>query len=160
MIDGLRARFEDREHGGFFFTAADQEALIHRTKSFGDESVPAGNGVAAAVLGRLGLLLGDLGYLQAAERTLQAGWAPMAEFPLGHMSLLTALEEFLTSPQIRDHPRTGRRVHALGAQHPGHLRTAQRLVFAIPADAVDLPPALASKRLGPRTKPSLMSARA
>jgi uncharacterized protein YyaL (SSP411 family) len=147
LIDGLRARFEDREHGGFFFTAADQEALIHRTKSFGDESIPAGNGIAAAVLCRLGLLLGDLGYLEAAERTLQAGWAPMAEFPLGHMSLLNALEEFLTSPQIviirgsaAESTRWARSIQAIYAP--------LRLVFAIPGDAADLPPALASKRLG------------
>ena len=31
-------------HGGFFFTADDHEQLMHRSKSFGDEAVPAGNG--------------------------------------------------------------------------------------------------------------------
>jgi uncharacterized protein YyaL (SSP411 family) len=46
--------------GGFFFTAADHERLIHRSKTFSDDSIPAGNAVAASVLCRLGYLLGEI----------------------------------------------------------------------------------------------------
>ena len=59
IADALLDRFEDRERGGFWFTAHDHEALMHRSKSFSDDSLPAGNGVAAAWLGRLGHLLGE-----------------------------------------------------------------------------------------------------
>ena len=92
--------FEDPEAGGFFFTAADHEQLIHRSKTFSDESIPSGNGVAAGVLCRLGFLLGEPRYLEAAERTLQAGLAVHARIPAGHMSLIAALEDFLKPLQI------------------------------------------------------------
>ena len=49
IADALLERFEDRERGGFWFTAHDHEALMHRSKSFSDDSLPAGNGVAAHV---------------------------------------------------------------------------------------------------------------
>ena len=59
LTDVLLAQFEDGESGGFFFTAADHEQLIHRSKTFSDDSLPSGNGVAASVLCRLGFLLGE-----------------------------------------------------------------------------------------------------
>src|SRR5262249_31994010 len=37
LADALLARFEDAEHGGFFFTSHDHERLFHRTKpGYGD----------------------------------------------------------------------------------------------------------------------------
>ncbi|HKS93218.1 MAG TPA: thioredoxin domain-containing protein, partial [Gammaproteobacteria bacterium] len=54
LADGLLVRFEDKERGGFWFTANDQEIPLYRPKTFGDESLPAGNAVAARVLLRLG----------------------------------------------------------------------------------------------------------
>ncbi len=76
LADALLEHFTDGEHGGFYFTADDHEQLMHRSKSFGDEAVPAGNGIAAQALTRLGLLLGETRYLDAAARTLRAAWAP------------------------------------------------------------------------------------
>ena len=46
--------------------------------------MPSGNGVAAAVLLRLGYLLGEPRYLGAAERTLRAAWAALLEYPTAH----------------------------------------------------------------------------
>ena len=43
-------------------------------EALADESLPAGNGVAARALGRLGHLVGDTRYLAAAEKCLQAAW--------------------------------------------------------------------------------------
>src|SRR5579862_1023084 len=45
LAEVMLEQFLDRERGGFFFTAAEHEPLIHRTKTFNDESIPAGNGV-------------------------------------------------------------------------------------------------------------------
>ncbi|HEX6832194.1 MAG TPA: thioredoxin domain-containing protein, partial [Rudaea sp.] len=59
LADALLDRFEDRERGGFFFTAHDHEQLIQRSKSWPDEAVPSGNGVAARALLRLGHLIGE-----------------------------------------------------------------------------------------------------
>ena len=100
LTDVLLSQFEDADAGGFYFTAADHEQLIHRSKSFSDDSVPAGNGVAASVLCRLGYLLGELRYLDAAERTLRAGWSMLQQYPQAHMSMVNALEDFLGPMQI------------------------------------------------------------
>jgi uncharacterized protein YyaL (SSP411 family) len=93
LADELLDSFEDKDHGGFFFTSHDHEKLIQRSKSFMDDSLPSGNGVAASVLGRLGHLLGDSRYLQAAESTLLAAWSSIERYPSAHNALLHALEE-------------------------------------------------------------------
>ncbi|MGC1523327.1 MAG: thioredoxin domain-containing protein [Steroidobacteraceae bacterium] len=141
----LLAQFEDKQAGGFFFTAADHEQLIHRSKTFSDDSVPSGNGVAASVLCRLGYLLGELPYLDTAERTLRAGWPLLQQYPQAHMSLGAALEDFLAPPQI---------VIVRGDAAPveywteslGGLYAPTRMIFGIPRDAAGLPAALAAKR--------------
>ncbi len=141
----MLAQFEDAAAGGFFFTAADHEQLIHRSKTFSDESLPSGNGIAASVLCRLGYLLGELPYLDAAERTLRAGWPMLQQYPQAHMSLLNALEDFLGSAQILiirgDAAQAQRWAAELGA-----LYAPTRMIFAIPRDAAELPPALAAKQ--------------
>ena len=54
LADTLLEQFMDREHGGFFYTAADHESLITRQKDIHDASVPSASGMAATVLLRLG----------------------------------------------------------------------------------------------------------
>ena len=145
IADLLLERFEDRDSGGFFFTADDHETLIHRPKPFADEAVPSGNGIAAFALQRLGFLLGETRYLDAAERTLRAAWQAMAEFPHGHVSLLTALEEYLEHPEIviirGDNDDVAR-----WRDTAARLYAPRRLVFAIGRDATGLPGALADRK--------------
>jgi uncharacterized protein YyaL (SSP411 family) len=95
LADTLLARFEDREHGGFFFTADDHESLIHRSRNFLDDATPSGNAIAAQGLQRLGWLLGESRYLTAAERTLRAAWSQLAAAPLGQVHMTMVLEEHL-----------------------------------------------------------------
>jgi uncharacterized protein YyaL (SSP411 family) len=144
LADVLLAQFEDKDNGGFFFTAEDHEQLIHRTKMFADESVPSGNGFAAAVLCRLGFLLGETRYLDSAQRTLRAAAAAIQDYPQAHMSLINALEDLLTSMQIlviRGEAPSA----ADWASTLGRLYAPTRMIFAIPGDA-ELPAALAAKR--------------
>jgi hypothetical protein len=144
LLEVLLARFEDREAGGFWFTADDHEALIHRSKSFADDATPSGNAIAAFVLQRMGALLGESRWLDAAERTLRAGWPSMNRYPPGHTSLLTALEEWLDPPEIivlRGEAAT----IARWQRELSLLFAPRRLVLAIAADATGLPPALAAK---------------
>ena len=141
----LLAFFEDNEDGGFYFTASDAEALITRPKPLADEAMPSGNGIAAFALQRLGFLLGETRYLDAAERTLRFGWQAMQDYPHGHASLITALEEYLHHPEIivlRGETGEMGRWQAAAAK----LYAPRRLVFAIPDDATDLPGALAERR--------------
>jgi uncharacterized protein len=140
----LLTQFEDAHGGGFFFTASDHEQLIHRSKTFSDDALPSGNGVAASALCRLGYLLGELQYLNAAERTLRAGWPALERYPAAHMSLANALDDFLAAAQILiirgDAPAVDQWAAAVGAWYaPG------RMIFGIPRDAAELPAALAAK---------------
>jgi uncharacterized protein len=145
LIEVMRSQFEDPAGGGFFFTAADHERLIHRSKTYSDDSIPAGNGIAASVLCRVGYLLGELPLLDAAERTLTTGWPMLQRYPQAHMSMVNALEDFLSSAQILiirgDVAEIQRWAAELGA-----LYSPTRMIFAIPRDAADLPPALAAKQ--------------
>ena len=98
LADALLERFEDRVGGGFYFTAHDAEPLPQRPKPFIDESLPSGNGIAARALVRLGHLLGEARFLDAAERTLRAGWATLKEAPHACCAVLLALGDFLAPP--------------------------------------------------------------
>jgi uncharacterized protein YyaL (SSP411 family) len=151
LLDAMLTHFEDKELGGFFFTSDDHEALIHRSKSFADDAIPSGNGIAARALIRAGYLLGETRWLEAAERTLRASWLALNRFPHGHVSLVEALAEYLVAPEIviirgpaDDAARWQRELGRLYAPH--------RLVFAIPSDVADLDPSLADKRAGTGTR--------
>ena len=149
IVGVMLEKFEDTQLGGFFFTSNDHEALIHRSKSFSDDAIPAGNGIAARVLIRAGYLLGETRWLEAAERTLRAAWLAINRFPHGHMSLLEALDEYLTPPEsviIRgaDAEKWRDELNRLYAPH--------RLVFAIPADDAGLDAAIADKKAGAGTR--------
>ena len=144
LADILLEHFYDADGGGFWFTADDHETLMHRPKPLADESMPSGNGIAALALQRLGFLLGEPRYLQAAERTLSCASQMMSQHPQAHVTLLTALGEYLENPEtviirgeapeIDTWRDAARRIYAPG-----------RMVFAIPADCEDLPGALAER---------------
>ncbi|MEW6515055.1 MAG: thioredoxin domain-containing protein [Pseudomonadota bacterium] len=91
LADTLLDQFEDKESGGFFFTAHDHEALIQRPKTAHDNALPAGNGVAALALQRLGQRLGEGRYLGAARRTVLSFGAQLGQQPAGCATLLLAL---------------------------------------------------------------------
>jgi uncharacterized protein YyaL (SSP411 family) len=143
LLDVVLEHFTDSD-GGFFFTSDDHETLIHRSKSFSDDATPAGNGIAAFALQRLGHLLGDSRYLAAAEKTLRAAAPVLEKYPQAHMSLLIALEELLNPPEtiiLRGEAvaiETWRRDLA-------RLYAPRRVVIAVPTSASHLPPALGDK---------------
>jgi len=145
LADAMLDRFEDREAGGFFFTADDHESLILRPKTFGDDATPAGNGLAARTLLRLGYLLAEPRYLDAAERTLRAAWSLVERYPHAHTSLLMALDELTEPPPVVVVRGGPEELAAWRSQLDGRF-DPRRAVFALPADAVGLPPALAEKR--------------
>jgi uncharacterized protein YyaL (SSP411 family) len=135
LADALLERFEDRDGGGFFFTAHDAEALPQRPKPFIDESLPAGNGIAARALLKLGHLLGEARYLDAAERSLRAAWASLVDLPHACCAMVSALDEYLQ-------PRT---IVVLRADdgEVEHWRSALAHADAGNADRWCIPPAAA-----------------
>ena len=100
LADRLLDQFEDRELGGFFFTSHDHEKLIHRGKPGHDNATPSGNGIAAYVLQRLGHVIGEPRYIEAAERAIRLFYAAMQRQPSAWVSLLAALEEALAPPRV------------------------------------------------------------
>ncbi len=147
LADVLLDQFEDKDNGGFFFTARDHEALLHRPKTLSDDATPSGNGVAAQALGRLGHLLGDVRYLEAAERTVKSSWAVMERYPHAHGTLLIALEEILEPVEtvvIRGNEDSVDEWRHVATS----TYTPRRLVFAIPDSEVNLPGILAERKPG------------
>ena len=141
LADVLLEQFEDREHGGFFFVSHDHEQLMHRAKIGPRNDTPSGNSVAALALDRLGHVLGEPRYSEAARRTVQA-FAPLLEQqPNAHGTLGIALDEQLTPPTLV--------VLSGGGDAPAWLRTINAqylphvLALAIPPEVQGLPAALA-----------------
>lgn len=144
LAETLLDHFEDREQGGFYFTADDHEQLFHRPKPTLDESTPAGNGVAASTLQRLGHLIGETRYLEAAERTLEMSWSGINQIPYAHCALLLALEEHLTPPQlIVLRGKAASMAPWIERCHQAY--SPARCCYAIPADARELPGLLADR---------------
>jgi uncharacterized protein YyaL (SSP411 family) len=147
----LLAAFHDPAVGGFFFTSEDHEELIHRPKPLGDESLPSGNGIAAQVLQRLGHLVGETRYLDAAAGTLALASEAMRRVPYAHTSLLVALDEHLN-------PGETIVIRAESDALETWQRTAQqgyaprRIVLAIPARETDLAGTLGAMPAGPRPR--------
>jgi uncharacterized protein len=146
LLDVVLAQFEDPQ-GGFFFTSNDHEALIHRIKQYGDDAIPSGNGIAAFVLQRMGYLLGESRYLTAADRAVRASWKMLERYPTAATTMLSALDELLTPPEIVI--LRGERKEVRDAQRElAKIYAPHRLVIGVPADAKDVPPAIAEKKPG------------
>ena len=144
LADGLLEHFEDRVNGGFWFTSHDHEALLHRSKPMADEALPSGNGIAAFALARLGYLLVEPRYLDAAERTLKAGWPALQQYPPAHASLLDVLDEYLDPPELVILRGTKQELEPWMATLAAAYNP-RRMVFGVPANAGGLPLALADK---------------
>jgi hypothetical protein len=150
LAEALLSRFEDREHGGFWFTADDDEPLIHRSRTFADDATPAGSAVAAGALLRLGGLLAEPRYLLAAERTLRSAWVLLADQPLGYVQMATSLEDWLHPPAIIVLRGEAGEI-ALWRRELQRIFDPRVAVFAVPAGESDLPAALAAKAAGAAT---------
>jgi uncharacterized protein YyaL (SSP411 family) len=141
LAEVLLEQFEDREAGGFFFTAAEHEKLLHRPKPGHDAAMPSGNGVAALALNRLAAATGEDRYARAAERTLELFYPAMRQQPAGFGQLALALEELLVPPRLlvlRGEPATlAQWSLALAREY-----LPDTMVFALPYGLRELPPAL------------------
>jgi uncharacterized protein YyaL (SSP411 family) len=144
LADALLERFADPARGGFWFTASGRDPPMHRPKNFADEATPSGNGIAARALARLGWLLGDTRYLDAAENTLRGGSQSFERVPQAHTAMLNALDEFLEPGEIVVIRGSADAIAAWSAALAVHY-APRRMIVAIPANAAALPEALAAK---------------
>lgn len=130
------------EQGGFYFTAHDHEKLLQRSKPLMDEAVPAGNGIAAFALARLGHLLAEPRYLAASEKTLKIAWQALENYPSAYASLLQAVSDYLQPPKLIILRGAGTELQQWQAACQQHMKLNQ-LVFAVPAEESYLPGNLA-----------------
>lgn len=151
LADTLLAVYEDQENGGFWFVADDHERLIERPKTWQDDALPNGNGVAAYALARLGYLVGNTAYLDAAERTIKAGSGAIKQQAIAHCALLLAVEEYLYPPttlitrcvsEAQAHAPANVQANEL-ANHSAYQARQQQ--YTIAQSVTDLPMALANK---------------
>ena len=84
--------FWDKTRGGFFFTAADNEALLVRQKEVYDGAIPSGNSMAADNFVRLARLTGDEENLETAGKIFSAFAADAGRLPSAHTQLVGAVQ--------------------------------------------------------------------
>ncbi len=150
LLEVLLEHFLDPGSGALYFTSDEHETLIHRSRSFGDDATPSGNGIAAFVLQRMGYLLGETRFLQAAELILRAGFDSLQRHPTSHVALLLALEEYLHPPETLILRGAQSEIEAWRRELAGSY-APRRMVLAIPDTASALPAALAEKAPCERT---------
>jgi hypothetical protein len=96
LADEMIARFADFEHGGFFSTASDGEALIARRKDVEDTPIPSGASSAAVGLLRLAQLSGEQEYERRAVSVLRLLYEVAPRHPAAFGHLLQALHWHLS----------------------------------------------------------------
>ena len=92
LADVMIELFWDQEDGGFYFTSADHESLIHRPKEFFDNAQPSGNAAAAGALLRLGKFTGEDRWVRHAVTILEKAAGMMRAHPSAFPHMLCALD--------------------------------------------------------------------
>ena len=96
----LDTHYLDAMHGGYYLTAADAEGLIVRPHSTVDDAIPNHNGLIAQNLARFAALTGDAIWRGRADELFAALLPRAAENVFGHLSVLNALDLYLTGAEI------------------------------------------------------------
>ncbi|CAN5758087.1 thioredoxin domain-containing protein [soil metagenome] len=94
LVADLRRLFADGEHGGFFQTGSDAQALLVRPKDLYDNATPSGNSVAADVLLRLRAFTGDASLEADAVGALRLVSEALGRAPTAFGHALCALDRF------------------------------------------------------------------
>jgi len=92
LTDEMIRLFWDGEGGGFYFTRADGEGMIVRTRAIYDGAIPSGNSVAAVNLIRLARLTGDARYEERAENIGRVFLEDLTRAPSGYAWFAAAVD--------------------------------------------------------------------
>lgn len=95
LADSMIELFLDRERGGFYNSAADNDMLFHRLKTGKDQALPAGNGVAATDLLRLSFYRDRKRYRALAEGVIRLFYEDAVENPFNYAGLLSTAYLYL-----------------------------------------------------------------
>jgi uncharacterized protein YyaL (SSP411 family) len=99
LTERMIEEFWDNDGGGFFFTGKSHESLIVRSKDYFDNATPSGNSVAAGVLLRLAILMGDEKYRELATAILREVGDSIRRYPSGFGYALCAADFLLSTPK-------------------------------------------------------------
>ena len=88
--------FWEEGEGIFYDTGRDAESLMVRPRDIFDNATPCGSSVAADVLLRLSVLMGEASYAQKAATTLRGMQGTLANHPMGMAHWLSALDFYVT----------------------------------------------------------------
>ncbi len=99
LTDRMIEEFWDNENSGFFFTGKTHENLIVRSKDYFDNATPSGNSVAASVLLRLAILLGDDNYRDLAAAVIGEVSDSIRRYPSAFGYALSAADFLLATPK-------------------------------------------------------------
>jgi uncharacterized protein YyaL (SSP411 family) len=99
LTDTMIRYYEDKDRGGFFFTANDQEKLFARARDQYDSAQPSGNSVAAANLVRLWVKTGDVSYRALAEKTMKSFAGSLKANPSSLTAMARALALYLDAKE-------------------------------------------------------------
>jgi uncharacterized protein YyaL (SSP411 family) len=88
----LIKHFWDVGNGGFFFTAADDEALLVRQREVSDNAIPSGNSVAMLNLLRLNRITANSDLEEKASAISRTFAGEVKQTPSGHAELMAALD--------------------------------------------------------------------
>jgi uncharacterized protein YyaL (SSP411 family) len=96
--DRLHDLFLDEADGTYFYVAKDQEAALVRSKSVHDQSIPAGNSLAARLFWRLWRFTDKDVYQQRSQAILRRFQGQATENPFGFAHYLTVAALSLLPP--------------------------------------------------------------
>ena len=88
LADVLIDKFLDFSDGGFYFTSKEHEALIQKPKPTADEAFPSGNSLASKIFIKLGFLINNTKYIDAADSIFSYASKQVNDSPNAHSSLL------------------------------------------------------------------------
>jgi uncharacterized protein YyaL (SSP411 family) len=132
----LIERFSDPERGGFFTTAADQEALALRRKDVEDSPIPSGNSAAAFGLLRLALLAGEGSYERHALGVLRLLFPLAVRHPQAFGHLLAAADFYLAPVKevavVGPDAEAGELLRVVRGQYRPHLVLATGRADGVP----------------------------
>jgi uncharacterized protein len=95
LADRMIADFEDRDEGGFYFTAAGHESLLARAKDPFDNALPSANSVAILDLMALHRTTGVAAYRDHAGKALDAFSTALAQAPSAMPVIVLGLGQYL-----------------------------------------------------------------
>ncbi len=96
----LNDLFWDNMNGGFFYTAADDEPLMLRSRTAIDQNLPSANGTMVSVMAKLYLITGDQAWRDRSNALVQAFTTEIIRNYMAIGTYLNGLESISHSLQI------------------------------------------------------------